>query len=126
MNHTPGHFPASRTAFLKMIEESPHADLLRDEQRLRKCVVDAMKTSDDPLTREIGEGLAGGTMSWHTVATTSAYSDFVDRSLAALQQFDFNTLVEDLEVAQPTADDHDRRPDDDGEDLWQGLGGKRR
>lgn len=129
MNQTPGHFPHSRTEFLKLVEGTDNAEILQDEAKLEKAVIDAMKVSDDPLAREIGEGLAAGTMSWRTIATTSAYSDFLDRGLAALQQFDFNGLAADLEAAkaepdQQKVDDRGRR-DDDGEDLWRGLRRKR-
>lgn len=131
MNQTPGRFPASRSEFLKLVEGTEYAEVLRDESKLEKIVIDAMKGSDDPLTREIGEGLAGGTMSWSKVATTSAYADFLDRGLTALQQFDFNGLAEDLEAAKAEsarsqAEGQNRRDDDDGEDLWQGLRRNRR
>jgi hypothetical protein len=130
MNQTPGRFPASRSEFLKLVEKTGYAGVLRDESKLEKMVIDALKGSDDPVTREIGEGLAGGTLGWHTIAMTSAYSGFLDRGLTALQQFDFNRLAEDLEAAKveaerPHVGDRDRR-DDDGEDLWQGMRGKRR
>jgi hypothetical protein len=130
MNQTPSQFPASRSEFLKLVEGTKHADVLRDESKLRKIVIDAMKDSDDPITREIGEGLAGGAMSWHAIATTSAYSSFLDQGLTALQQFDFTGLAEDLETkadfVRSNPDDRHRRGDDDGGDLWQGLRRKRR
>jgi hypothetical protein len=62
---------------------------------------------------------------------TTAYSGFLDRGLTALQEFDFRGLAEDLtaakaEAAQPNAANQDHQRDDDGEDLWQGLRGRRR
>ena len=130
MNETSGRFPASKDEFLKLVGGSEYAEVLRHESKLEKLIIDVMKSSGDPVTREIGEGLADGTMSWRTIATTSAYSGFLDHGLTALQQFDFNGLAEELEAAkleaaQPNTGDRDRR-DDDGEDLWQGLRGKRR
>lgn len=130
MNQTLGRFPASRGEFLKLVEGTEYAEVLRDEAKLERLVIDAMKGSDDPITREIGEGLAGGSMTWQTIATTGAYSSFLDRGLTAVQEFDFNGLAQNLEAAKaegarPTASDRDRR-DDDGEDLWQGLPRKRR
>ena len=102
--------------------------LLRDESKLEKVVIDALKASADPMAREIGEGLASGTMSWSTIATTSAYADFLDRNLAALRQFDFNGLVGELEAAQveaaqKKAEEQQRRSYDDEDDVWQGLDG---
>jgi hypothetical protein len=130
MNELPSRFPASKSEFVKLVEGTEYGEILRDESRLEKIVVDVLKASDDPMAREIGEGLAGGTMSWRTIATTSAYADFLKGGLTALQQFDFNGLAEDLAAAEaeaerPDADGRDRRGDDDGEDLWQGLRGNR-
>jgi hypothetical protein len=62
MNQTAGRFPVSRNEFLKLIEGTEYAEVLRDESKLEKTVIDAMKGSDDSITREIGEGLANGTM----------------------------------------------------------------
>ena len=91
-NQTDGRFPASRREFMKLVEGTEYAEVLRDEAKLRKIVVDALASSGDPLTREVGEGLASGTMSWSTIAATSAYTEFLDRGLTALRQFDFNGL----------------------------------
>jgi hypothetical protein len=126
MDQTSGRFPASRNEFLKLVEGTEHAEVLRDESKLEEIVIDALKASNDPITREIGEGLAGGTVTWHTIATSPAYSGFLDRGLTALQQFDFTGLAEKLEAGQPKPDERHRRDDDDGEDLWQGLPRKRR
>ncbi|OLF15341.1 SRPBCC family protein [Actinophytocola xanthii] len=130
MTHSSRPVPADRSEFLRLVEGSAHADTLRDETTLRKMLFATMKDSDDPLVREIGEGLASGRMSWTTVATTSAYADFIDRSLAAVRQFDVGGLVEDLEATKPEpvrpSGENKSRRDDDGEDLWQGLRRKRR
>lgn len=126
MNQTSDGFPAERSEFLKLVDGTEHAEVLRDESKLERIVIEAMTTSDDPIAREIGEGLMGGTMTWLTIATTPAYSVFLDRGLTALQQFDFTKLADELEAARPNADDQARRRDDDGEDLWQGLPGRRR
>jgi hypothetical protein len=130
MNQTPGRFPADRNEFVQLVEGTEYA-ALRDESKLEQMLIDTMKGSDDPITREIGESLANGTMTWGTLATTSAYSGFLDRGLTALQDFDFNGLVEDLtavevEPDEPKASNDNGRRDDDGEDLWQGLRGRRR
>jgi hypothetical protein len=130
MSQTSGQFPASRDRFLELVEGTEHAEILRDEATLEKIIIDALKASDDPVTREIGEGRADGTLTWRTIATTSAYSGFLENGLTALREFDFNGFAEDLaatkvEAAQPDAGTPGRRHDD-GEDLWQGLRGRRR
>jgi hypothetical protein len=131
MNQTPGRFPADRNEFVQLLEATEYADALRDESELEQMLIDVMKGSQDPITREIGESLANGTMTWGTLATSSAYSGFLDRGLAALQEFDFNGLAEDLtaaktEPADPNARNDKGRREDDGADLWQGLRGRRR
>ncbi|HEV8556962.1 MAG TPA: hypothetical protein VGR06_11270 [Actinophytocola sp.] len=130
MSQTSGQFPASRAEFLKLVEGTEYAEILRDEAKLEKIMIDALKASDDPVTREIGEGLVDGTLTWRTIARTSAYSGFLEHGLTALWEFDFNGLAEDLaatkaQAAQPDAGTPGRRHDD-GEDLWQGLRGRRR
>ena len=112
---------------LKLVEGTDFEDLARDEAKLQQLMYEAMKASDDPMTREIGEGLASGTITPMTIASTSAYTDFLDQNLQALQRFDGDALVESLETLQAEAkqqkaDEAQHRDDDDGEDLWQGLG----
>lgn len=123
--------PTSKRELTRLAEGTEFEDIAKDEAKLERLLFEAMKSSDDPMTREIGHGLAGGTMSWRTIATTSAYSDFLDRSLAALGQFDLGGLVDTLQTAQAEAarkeaDERRQRDDDDHEDIWTGLGGKRR
>lgn len=126
MDETPDRLPTSRSEFLKMVEASPYAEVLRDETRLRAAVIDALKQSEDPVTREIGEGLSGGTMTWTTIATTSAYADFLQRGCAALRQFDLAKLAADLSAAPDPRPAVPARRDDSEEDLWQGLRRRRR
>lgn len=103
MNHISGRFPASRSEFLELIKRTEYETILRDESTLEKTVIVAMKSSDDDITREIGEGLRSGTMTWRTIATASVYSGFYERGLASLRQFDFNGLAHHLESAQTEA-----------------------
>jgi hypothetical protein len=125
------HFPGSMAELLKLVEGTEFEHIARDENKLRDLMYEAMKTSDDPMTREIGEGLASGTMTPMTIASTSAYADYLDQNLQALHQFDGDGLVEQLKemqavAASEKAEEAVRRNDDDGEDLWQGFGGTSR
>jgi hypothetical protein len=63
-----------------------------------------MRSSDDPMTREIGSGIADGSMTWHTVATSSAYSAYVDGSVEAMRRFDFKETFEALAAEQAEAE----------------------
>ena len=47
MNETSGRFPASKDEFLKLVEGTDYAEVLRDESKLEKIILDAMKSSDD-------------------------------------------------------------------------------
>jgi hypothetical protein len=125
MHETPSGLPASRSEFLEFVEASPFAEILRDESRLRTIILDAMKQSDDPMAREIGEGLASGTMSSKMIATTSAYSEFLNQGLSALRQFDFAAMNEQLKASIDSIPET-RAVHDDEEDLWQGLRRHRR
>lgn len=124
-------FPSDMRELLKLVEGTEFEELAKDESKLERIVVEAMRTAEDPVTREIGEGLASGTMTWRTVATTSAYAEFLDENLAALQRFDMTGLVESLRLAQleaahKRADERELRERDDDEDVWQGLDGNDR
>jgi hypothetical protein len=123
--------PGSMAELLKLVEGTEFEHIARDENKLREAMYDVMKASDDPMTREIGEGLASGTMTPMTIASTSAYADYLDQNLQALRQFDGDGLVEQLNqmqaaAAREKAEVAERRNYDDSDDLWQGFGGTSR
>lgn len=119
-------FPGSKEALLRLVEGTPYEEIAKDEDRLREIVYEALKASDDPMTREIGEGLASGAVTPTGIASTAAYHDFVDRNLQAMEQFDGEALVEHLEAVKAEserlkAEEAARRARDDDDDLWGGL-----
>jgi hypothetical protein len=76
------------------------------------------------MTREIGSGLADGSLTWRTVGTSSAYAEYVQRSLDSMQTFDFGAVVTEMEQEKADAQRAARRQqdeDDDPDELWQGF-----
>lgn len=84
------------TALIALADGTRFAELARDEAKLRAYFLGQMRASADPMTREIGEGISAGTMTWHTVATHSAYAEYVQHSVEAMRQFDFGVAIDEL------------------------------
>lgn len=83
-----------------------------------------MRTSDDPMTKEIGTGIADGSMTWHTVAANSAYSDYVDHGVEAMRRFDFTETFEALAAEQAEAErkaEQAKQRADDDEPFSRGV-----
>jgi hypothetical protein len=119
-------FPRSKEEMLRLVEGTPFEEVAKDEDRLREIVYDAMRTSDDPMTREIGEGLASGAVTPMELASIGAYRDFLDQKIQSMEAFDGEALVEQLEAAKAEAErakaeEAARRQVDDDDDLWGGL-----
>ncbi|GAA4429957.1 hypothetical protein GCM10023148_34550 [Actinokineospora soli] len=114
-------FPADIKGLVDLARGTPWERVVADEAALEQVLVKEMAASADPLTKEIGAGLADGSMTWRTVASTSAYAEFVGRGLDALRSYDFEQLANALaDGGVEEADEED--PD---EPLWQGFGGHR-
>lgn len=119
-------FPRSKEEMLRLVEGTPFEEVAKDEDRLREIVYDAMKASDDPMTREIGEGLASGAVTPMELASIPAYRDFLDQNIQAMEEFDGEALVEQLAAAKAEAErakveEATRRETGDDDDLWGGL-----
>lgn len=124
-------FPTSLDKLLELAKGTPYEHIAKDEQALERMFLDTLKASDDPMLREIGSGIADGTMTWHTVATHSAYAEFVEQSLAKAKEFDGGMLTEELSREREKATKEERRQResaerDDSEDLFRGGVLKRR
>lgn len=90
------HLPASLAALIGLAEGTKFEAVARDEKKLEELLLKEMRASDDPITREIGSGISDGTMTWRTVASTSAYSEYINRSVEAVQRFDFGAAFDAL------------------------------
>lgn len=117
-----GHFPASYEALVAMAKGTKYERIATDEAERDRLLFEAMRASDDPITREIGSGLADGSMTWHDVATSSAYAESVSQKLATLQDFDFGAIVTEMEQEKALAAQERDRAHDDQDEVWQGFG----
>jgi hypothetical protein len=116
--------PVSLNELIKLARGTEFESAARDEKKLEELLLKEMRASDDPMTREIGSGIADGSMTWHTVATNSAYSDYVDSSVEAMRRFDFKETFETLAAKQAEAEqkaEQTRQRDDDDEPFSRGV-----
>lgn len=90
------HIPVDLNALIKLTKGTRFESVAGDERKLEELLIREMQTSDDPITREIGSGIADGSMTWHTVASTSAYAEYIDRGVQAMAQFDFGAAFDAL------------------------------
>lgn len=124
-------FPTGLDKLIELAKGTPYEQIAKDEQALERMFLDTLKASDDPMLREIGSGIADGTMTWHTVATHSAYTEFVEQSLAKAKEFDGDALTEELgrereKSIKEEGRQRERTEQDDSEDLFRGGVLKRR
>jgi hypothetical protein len=125
MTDTP--FPSNLSKLIEQAKGTPYEDLVKDEEALRKAFLNTLKTNDDPRLREIGNGIADGTMTWLQVASSSAYAEVIDEKVAGLREFDGSDLMEELESEQSkTAATRQRERElddaDDADNNFRGLG----
>ncbi|OLF15702.1 hypothetical protein [Actinophytocola xanthii] len=124
-------FPTSLDKLLELTRGTPYEHLAKDEQALERLFLDTLRTSDDPMLREIGTGIGDGTMTWRTVATHSAYAGILEQNLEKAREFDGGALAAELTAERSRTDEKERqqreRTDtDDSEDLFRGGVLKRR
>ena len=130
MNHP---FPASYEKLVELASGTKYEQVANDPVNLERQLVEAMRTSADPMTREIGSGLADGSLTWRAVGTSSAYAEYVQRSLDAMRTFNFAAVVNEMDQEKAEAEQERertaRREQDeyhDPDSLWQGLDWQRR
>lgn len=103
----PQRIPLSEAQFRDAIAGTRYEELFRDERKVDQLFIDLLKTSDDPMAREIGSGLADGTLTKEQLAQGSVYADFVQQNLASLQQMNmqeaFDEVAEEKRQAEEEA-----------------------
>jgi hypothetical protein len=119
-------FPTSLDKLIELAKGTPYEHVAKDEQALERMFLETLKASDDPIRREIGSGIADGTMTWRTVATHSAYAEFVEQSLEKAKEFDGTLLAEELGRERDKAADEERRRREraeraDADDVFGGV-----
>jgi hypothetical protein len=125
------NIPSNPNELLELVKGTRYESVAGDERKLHKLFLDEMKSSSDPMTREIAVGIADGTMTWHNLAANSAYRDYLDRSMDAMQQFDFGAAFEDLAAEraateQAAAEEARRREERADEPVSRGVLRKRK
>lgn len=120
--------PANLDELLKLAKGTRFESAAADDRKLEELLLDEMQASDDPMTREIGAGIAGGTMTWRSVATDAAYADYFEQSVTAMRQFDFGA---EFDAMASERDANERRvaeaaERDDAEPVSRGVLKRRR
>lgn len=98
------HIPANLDALVQLAKGTKFESVARDEQKLEELLLKEMQASDDAMTREIGSGIADGTMTWRTVASTSVYADYIGRGVEAMQRFDIGAEIDALAADQAASE----------------------
>jgi hypothetical protein len=116
-----GGFPKSRAEFLAALRGTQYEELFRDESKLDATFADLLKRSADPLAREIGSGLADGTLTKEQVGGSGVYAEFVSGGLGALRQLDYGEVFDSVAEEQEQAREEAATEEDEDRDVWQGL-----
>jgi len=119
-------FPNSLDKLVELAKGTPYERIAGDERALERMFLDTLKASDDPMLREIGSGIADGSMTWNTVAIHSAYADTLDETLEKAREFDPGVVVDELGRERAHAEEEQRREresadEDDSEDVFRGV-----
>jgi hypothetical protein len=113
--------PANLRQLIELAKGTRYESVAGDERRLEQLFLEEMKRSTEPVTREIANGIADGSMTWRTVAT-SAYAEHISDVLAAVRDFDMagalGALAEQDKPAEKPG--KTRRAISDEDDLFTG------
>jgi hypothetical protein len=123
------HIPANLDALINLAKGTRFESVARDEKKLEELLLKEMQASDDPMTREIGSGIADGTMTWRTVASTSAYADYIDRGVEVMRRFDFGAEIDALAAEQAASErtaEQAKQEQDEDEPFSRGVLKRRR
>jgi hypothetical protein len=123
------HLPADLTALINLAKGTRFESVARDEKKLEEMLLEEMRASDDPMTREIGNGIADGSMTWRTVASTSAYADYIGRGVEAMQRVDFGAAFDALAAEQAAGEqaaEQAKHQKDEDEPFTRGVLKRRR
>lgn len=102
----PGNFDELR----ELVKGTRFESVADDEGKLKALLLKEMQASDDPVTREIGTGIAGGSMTWRTVVSSGVYGEYLERGMAAMRDLDFDATFASVppeEAPQPRRTERD-------------------
>jgi uncharacterized membrane-anchored protein YhcB (DUF1043 family) len=94
--------PTAAEQIRQALDSSPYGDLLRNPARRHQLTFEAMATSTDPMTREVGHQLLTGSATPRELLQHQDYRDFFQHTLTAAQQLDIEKLREDTDAVLST------------------------
>ena len=95
---TPASPDELRARLERAVGASPLGEVFADPDTRRRKLFELMAATDDPMTKELGKDLLSGQLSLRTVATSTAYQDFLGQGLETLREVSLADLVEQLET----------------------------
>ena len=102
--------PHTTEELLAAVRGTPYDALLRDEATFDAVMFDLLKQSRDPVAREVGEGLADGSLSVRQLGDSDVYADFVRRGLDSAATLDPGSVLDELAEEREAAEAAERRP----------------
>lgn len=93
--------PANFDQLRELAQGTQLESYVSDEKELEALLLKEMQASPDPVTREIGAGIAGGSMTWRTVVSSGVYTDYIERGMAAMRDLDFGATFGALAEEEP-------------------------
>jgi hypothetical protein len=103
---------------LKLARGTRLESYANDEEKLKAFLIKEMQASTDPVTREIGDGIAGGSMTWRTVAASGAYREYIERGARTMSELDLGATFESVKSEQEHRPGQPRAADDDEDDYF--------
>lgn len=79
---------------LAALDRTPYGRVLGDTERRRQLVFEAMASSRDPMTREIGEQLASGRVAPRELLSSPEYRAYFANALAKAEQMRPQDLID--------------------------------
>lgn len=93
----------SPTGILARIENSSYAELLHDERKLERTLIELMVASEHPVLAEMGRELQQGHISWQGLGGIAAYREVLDAGFATIQRIDLAEVAADLDAGDTTS-----------------------
>lgn len=83
------YIPQSSQEIEDLVTGTEYEELFRDPQRMRSFLIEQLRANEDPMAREIGEGLADGTLTDEQLTASRAYADHLSQKMRELCDVDY-------------------------------------
>lgn len=84
------------TAIVNALDSTPYGRVLREDQQRHRLLFEAMATSPDPMTREVGEQLVTGAATARQLLQHHDYQQFFTDTLTIAGQLDLERVHADI------------------------------